>query len=102
MFLNLKKQASSDITTLLGDYVTTDNVHLVKGQHIQILQRLNNEFCLVQLLSDSKLNGENVNVMNGQQKQVVEVQVPISLIKYRNKHLNIDGRFIFYKFSFQY
>ena len=75
--------------------MTTDNVHLFKGQHIQILQRLNNECCLVQLLSDSKpTGGENANGLNGQQKQVVEVQVPISLIKYRNKHLNIDGDYL--------
>ena len=75
--------------------MTTDNVHLFKGQHIQILQRLNNEFCLVQLLSDSKpTGGENANGLNGQQKQVVEVQVPIGLIKYRNKHLNIDGDYL--------
>lgn len=80
--------------------MTSDNVQLFKGQHIQIVHRLNNEFCLVQLLSDSKVSGENANGLNGQQKQVVEVQVPLSLIKYRNKHLNIDGKIKFFRIIF--
>ena len=83
---------------MLGDYTTSDNVHLFKGQHVQIIQRLNNEFCLVQLLSNSNLTDQT----NGQPKQVVEVQVPIGLIKYRNKHLNIEGTLIFLDFFYQF
>ena len=63
---------------------------MYKGQHIQIIQKINNELCLVQLLNQS--NPELQSPSNGtpNQKQIIEVQIPINLIRFRNKS-NIEG-----------
>jgi hypothetical protein len=91
-------KASNDITTLLSDYTTSDNVHLVKGQHVQIVQRLNNELCIVQLLSGTNKDesGASSTPTTGSahvpgQKQIIEVQIPLSIIKSRIKPANFDG-----------
>lgn len=108
----LTKKASSEITTLQNDYITSDNVHLFKGQHVQVLQRLNNDLCLVQLLNCNNLElsssssantntNTNINTNNNtsscsnskqQQQHVIEVQIPTSLIKSRHRN-NYDGNF---------
>lgn len=117
------KKASNEITTLQTDYITSDNVHLFKGQHVQIVQRINNDFCLVQLLnnvdaaaavaanssstssptsasssllSTSSSQATNVNnssnSLNNSGKQVIEVQIPVSLIKCRHRNTNYEGK----------
>ena len=73
------------MSTLLNDYLTIDNVQLYKGQHVQILNRLNSEYYMVQLLNSAVDNTSQTP------KQVIEVQVPISLIKTRTKP-NTDGK----------
>lgn len=61
---------------MISDYTTSDNVTLTKGQHIQIIQRLNNDFSIVQLLDH--LNGSN-------SKHYIEVEIPNSIIKSKHK-----------------
>jgi hypothetical protein len=98
---------------LLSDYTTSDNIHLLKGQHVQIVQRLNNEFCIVQLLSNNSNSSNETGTLataaaaitpatstptgaaplSGGQKQLIEVQVPLSIIKARIKTANFDGKF---------
>ena len=67
-------------------------MQLVKGQHVQVIQRLSNEFCLVQLLNSTDQGGGGGP--GAQNKQLVEVQVPISLIKCRSNKQ--DGKLIFF------
>ncbi len=86
MTKNLK--ITNEITTLLGDYTTTENVQLYKGQHVQIIQRLNNDYCLVQLLNHPSGSNE---ANNSTQKQPLEVQIPSNLIKIRTKFILADG-----------
>ena len=57
-----------------------DNIQLYRGQHVQFVQRLNNDYCLVQLLNKDA----------AAEKQNLEVQIPISLIRVRAK-LPMDG-----------
>jgi hypothetical protein len=106
---------------LLSDYTTSDNIHLYKGQHVQIVQRLNNEFSIVQLLNTNNNvnNSSSSNISNPmatttastsvsesatspttatsivQPKQLIEVQVPNSIIKCRIKS-TFDGIFFSY------
>jgi hypothetical protein len=82
---------------LLSDYTTSDNIQLHKGQHIQIIQRLNNEFCLAQLLvndiTPSNVSSSSVTGSSAQhqpQQHKIEVQIPLNLIKYRFNKLTFD------------
>lgn len=86
--------------------MTSDNVHLYKGQHVQVIQKLNNDQCIVQLLNNLELasptnnNNNNSNAAtsvtsgnsssntSGKPQQVIEVQIPISLIKSRSRNVN--------------
>ena len=77
-------KVSNDISTLLSDYTTPDNIHLYKGQHIQVMQRLNNEFCLVQVLN-TETQTSNEPSTSASSKKAIEVQVPVNLIKSRMK-----------------
>lgn len=61
---------------MISDYTTSDNVTLTRGQHIQIIQRINNDFSIVQLLDH--INGSN-------SKQYIEVEIPNSIIKAKHK-----------------
>lgn len=53
---------------------------------MQIIQRLNNEFVLVQLVNNNSTEPSDIK-----SKQIIEVQIPVSLIKSRNKLSNLDG-----------
>jgi hypothetical protein len=98
---------------LLSDYTTSDNIHLYKGQHVQIVQRLNNEFSIIQLLNTNNNSSSSSNTSNTitattagsesttsptspstativQPKHLIEVQVPNSIIKCRIKSV-FDG-----------
>ncbi len=57
---------------------------------MQIVQRLNNEFCLVQLLSNPL--SENTTL---HKQQLIEVQVPSNLIKIRTKFIADGNRYLF-------
>ncbi len=87
-------KAANEISTLYADYVTSDNIQLFKGQHVQVLHRTNNEFVAVQLINNSMLDNTSVSGTSSSQysKKIIEVQLPISLIRTRNK-LNTDGKF---------
>jgi hypothetical protein len=81
----------------LDDYVTSDNVHLHKGQHVQLINRVNNELCVVQLLNNTVDNNNSSslaspNSLNNSSTTTTsasttkrEVTIPISLIKCRVK-----------------
>jgi hypothetical protein len=67
------------------------------------VQRLNNEFCLVQILSgvnggeataNATTSSTTANPAPASQKNLVEVQVPVSIIKARIKAANAsaDGK----------
>jgi hypothetical protein len=71
---------------LSADYLTIENVQLLKGQHVQIVNRINNEYCMVQLV-----NSADGHLVSQLPKQIIEVQVPIALIKTKNK-LNVEGK----------
>lgn len=69
---------------------------MYKGQHIQVIQRINNDFCLVQLLNSNHSNGTDSTgnqASNQAQKQLIEVQIPIGLIKSRIRS-SYDGKII--------
>jgi len=76
---------------LTSDYTTVDNIQLFKGQHVQIVQRLSNDICLVQLVNSAENSTNSEQAIKS--KQVIEVQVPIGLIKTRSKlnNNNVDG-----------
>jgi len=78
-------KANNEFTSLASDYTTVDNIQLYKGQHVQIIQRLNNEFVLVQLVNNNSTESSDIK-----SKQIIEVQIPVSLIKSRNKLSNLD------------
>ncbi len=76
---------------MTSDYTTVDNIQLFKGQHVQIVQRLSNDICLVQLVNSAENSTNSEQAIKS--KQVIEVQVPIGLIKTRSKlnNNNVDG-----------
>ncbi|CAF0832793.1 unnamed protein product [Brachionus calyciflorus] len=80
------EHTSNEISTLTSDYTTIENINLTKGQHIQIIQRLNNDFSLVQLLD----NVNNNNQAQSNNRQNVEIQIPNSIIKSKHKVVNED------------
>ena len=77
--------------------MTIENVQLYKGQHVQVLNRINNEYCMVKLLTSNNsaldtttTSSSTVMSLSQVPKQIVEVQVPVILIKIRSK-LNTEG-----------
>ena len=62
--------SSSDVSTVIQDYVTNENIKLNKGQSVNLIQKINNENCLIQIISSEQQN--------------VEVIVPISIIRIAN------------------
>lgn len=81
-------KVSNEITTILSDYTTNDNIHLTRGQHVQIVNR-NNDQLTVQLLNN--FDGSSSSSSSSSAKQCIEVQIPISLVKCRVKSVN-DGK----------
>ena len=86
IFFYLILKVTNEITSLISDYTINENLQLYKGQHVQIIQRLNNEFCLVQLLNSTVVDSPKDN----SHKQFIEFQIPISILKSRNK-IVIEG-----------
>ena len=75
---------------LTSDYTTVDNIQLFKGQHVQIIQRLGNDICLVHVINNNNNNNNAESTSDLKSKQLIEVQIPAQLIKARNK-LHNDG-----------
>ena len=63
---------------MLSDYTTSENIQLTKGQQVQIIQKLNNESCLVQLV-----NSNDVGTTH-QQQQSSTIEVPLNILKISN------------------
>ncbi len=82
-----QKKASNEVNCLTSDYTTADNIQLFKGQHVQIIQRLNNDTCLVHVINNSAESTSDLK----SSKQLIEVQIPAQLIKMRNNKLHTDG-----------
>jgi hypothetical protein len=72
---------SNEWMSIACDYNTNENVCLVKGQHVQLIQKINNDSCIVKLA--------NGNV-NESQQQIFEI--PINILKPSSlKKLSNDG-----------
>ena len=65
---------------LTSDYTTVDNIQLFKGQHVQIIQRLGNDLCLVHVINNNNNNNNNAESTSDlKSKQLIEVQIPAQL-----------------------
>ena len=70
LFFLIFKTTNSDVagSIIIQDYTTqNENVKLFKGQHVNLIQKLNNENCLIQIINN--------------EQQQIELIVPISIIK---------------------
>ena len=67
-FFFISKTSNSEVvgTIVIQDYTTNENIKLAKGQTVNFLQKLNNENCLIQLITD---------------QQQIDLIVPTNIIK---------------------